>query len=130
VKEDPTEQTDLAASEPAMLKQLKERYAQLRATQLDQTYVEYFAVACGYGPPKPGRSAGSLKTVFIDGEPAPEVVTLPGWPTLTVPPPCSPGFSCPGTTVPPKVEAICQKWSDAFLAMLKRNGGHLGPYLD
>ena len=60
MKEDPTEQTDLAASEPAMLKQLKERYAQLRATQLDQTYVEYFAVACGYGPPKPGRSAGSL----------------------------------------------------------------------
>ena len=56
MKEDPTEQTDLAASEPAMLKQLKERYAQLRATQLDQTYVEYFAVACGYGPPKPGRS--------------------------------------------------------------------------
>eukprot|EP01045_Picozoa_sp_COSAG04_P017194 COSAG04_NODE_1503_length_6511_cov_1.877573_4_plen_113_part_00 len=112
-----------------MLKQLKERYAQLRATQLDQTYVEYFAVACGYGPPKPGRSAGSLETVFIDGEPAPEVVTLPGWPTLTVPPPCS-GDRCPGTTVPPKVEAICQKWSDAFLAMLKRNGGHLGPYLD
>ena len=76
--------------------------------------------------------AGGVLTcgVFIDGEPAPEVVTMPGWPTLTVPPPCSPGFSCPGTTVPPKVEAICLKWSDAFLAMLKRNGGHLGPYLD
>ena len=39
MKEAPTEQTDLAASEPAMLKQLKARYAQLRATQLDQTYV-------------------------------------------------------------------------------------------
>ena len=62
--------------------------------------------------------------MFIDGEPVPERVELEGWPTLVIP------AGAPPPPLPPVVVKTCKRWADAFLAMLQRNAGHLGPYLD
>lgn len=72
---DPHEVNNLAAAMPWRLRQLKDRYDELRAERLDQSDALYWAVTCGHGPAA--------------------AVASGNW--------------------------QCIEWSDAYLAMLKRN---------
>ena len=110
IRSDPHETTDLAATMPAKLQELKSRYQELAKTRLDQDYVAYFFDACGacggYMPCPNTTTAGSDYRHMGSG--------------LAPPPP---------PPVPRGVLALCRRWSDAFITMLQRNDGHLGPYL-